>query len=643
MYDIEFLNKLDKLHNKITHCRISLLTFDEELITTIEGLVTQGSLSNNISSNIRRSINFSMAADKKYAEIENINNLISINKKIKVEIGLENPLKEYQDYGSIIWFNQGVFVISTASVQCSTTSFNISITAKDKMVMLNGVAGGTLPSTVRFHEVEIQQANGEILIEHPTILRIIREAVHHYGGEPLNKIFINDLDDTAKWLMKYNGSNNLYLLFQDAIEIAGITFNMVEAENFYKNKNKPEKYIYSKGEDIGYELTDFTYPGELIFAAGNKVTDLLDKIIQALGNYEYFYDIDGNFIFQKKKNYLDDLSPINELVPAHYVSSYSNTKAMYNITNDLYTSITVNPKYDNIKNDFIVWGKKKTGDNEVPIWYHLAIDEKPQIDLANKYLWQIDTAYFVTETSNKPADNATLIGGPCNEWREELYRQALIAEDGYSDYDAELLANWRNLYDPCNEAWIDHWNPAVKNDPQSLIYWLDFIDVNTDLMKYSVKSIGRRTEVKNDDNVSYLMANHIPDVIFIENSEAGKSELCRLLDVQGEDQAAAHAYLRQTGQAYCYLNPSVYGLFRYSSTGVSAIDDIRDMMYQHLTYNTTINITCIPIYYLESNNIIHIIDNDVGSNGNYLINSFTLPLTYSGMMSIIASEVLLRV
>jgi hypothetical protein len=44
----------------------------------------------------------------------------------------------------------------------------------------------------------------------------------------------------------------------------------------------------------------------------------------------------------------------------------------------LIVSISNTPKYDNIKNDFIVWGTKKSLDGlEIPIRYHLAIDDKP--------------------------------------------------------------------------------------------------------------------------------------------------------------------------------------------------------------------------------------------------------------------------
>jgi hypothetical protein len=57
------------------------------------------------------------------------------------------------------------------------------------------------------------------------------------------------------------------------------------------------------GQTAGYRLTDITYPGDLIANQGDSLTSVLDKLVQMLGQFEYFYDIDGRFIFQKKKIY----------------------------------------------------------------------------------------------------------------------------------------------------------------------------------------------------------------------------------------------------------------------------------------------------------------------------------------------------
>jgi hypothetical protein len=56
-------------------------------------------------------------------------------------------------------------------------------------------------------------------------------------------------------------------------------------------------------------------------------------------------------------------------------------KSVYDFTNsDLVISYSNNPDYGNIKNDFLVWGIRKTiSGQELPIRYHLAIDKKPEL------------------------------------------------------------------------------------------------------------------------------------------------------------------------------------------------------------------------------------------------------------------------
>jgi hypothetical protein len=48
---------------------------------------------------------------------------------------------------------------------------------------------------------------------------------------------------------------------------------------------------------VGYRITDLTYPGDLLANAGDSITSVLDKIKNVLGEFEYFYDLDGKFTF----------------------------------------------------------------------------------------------------------------------------------------------------------------------------------------------------------------------------------------------------------------------------------------------------------------------------------------------------------
>lgn len=628
--DMDFLTQLDKLHMRVQYAKIILLSFkDEEPIKEIQGSITSGNLSVNGSSAIRRTINLTMLASIDNSNLEDIDNEISINKKIKVLIGYDNPLKSYKNYGDIIWFPCGLFVLSSANISRSTSGWNISITGKDKMCLLDGTAGGTLPASITFHESLVQLDNGDVEIQYPTIFQIIYEAVNHWGGEAIENIIITDIDEEIKMLVRYMGDKPVYFS------------NDYQSLSFEAQEDYP--HMFSYGQDAGYKYTDFTYPGELVLNAGDTVVTLLDKIVSTLGNYEYFYNIDGKFVFQEIKNYLNTGSPLLKLSPEDYVRSYNNAKFLYSLTDfDTTTAITRNPKYDNVKNDFYVWGKRKTSTGvEVSIRYHLAIDDKPDIDLAMQNMWEVKdkksnliVRYDFNTLDDYSVDDytVTLVGTPCDEWREELYRRALNAQvsnsvyDNY--YDSELIAEWRNLYNPMNKNWdaTNHWNPDVFNDPGSINFWLDFIDTSSALGKYSIKNIGRRTKVVNNNDIKTVYNSEVPDVVFIE----------------GLDQDLIVKY-QGIGQRFFILTNEYYDMFSISTTGTSCFDQIREMMYQNLCYNTTISLTCLPKYYIEPNNIIRVEDKDSNIYGNYQITQYSLPLTYNGTMSITATEVLTRV
>jgi hypothetical protein len=142
------------------------------------------------------------------------------------------------------------------------------------------------------------------------------------------------------------------------------------------------------------------YPGELIMKAGSVVTAVLDEIVKTLGNYEYFYDIDGNFHFQQIRNYdktgrtplidvgtkgqegegvLELQEKGEKILPLYFPKFYDDQYISELMGTSLLISLNQSPNYSNIKNDFTVWGSRKKDDNDQ--WmcrYHLAIDKRPE-------------------------------------------------------------------------------------------------------------------------------------------------------------------------------------------------------------------------------------------------------------------------
>ena len=97
------------------------------------------------------------------------------------------------------------------------------------------------------------------------------------------------------------------------------------------------------------------------------------------------------------------------------------------------------------------------------------------------------------------------------------------------------------------------------------------------------------------------------------------------------------------GQSHSIVETGVYSKFAIGTIGYSAQEVARDFLYQYTTYNESISLQCIPIYSLDVNRRITVKDKKSGINGDYIINSMTVPLSPNNTMSITASKALNRI
>lgn len=591
-YSEEILLAIDEMPIKEKYVKLELLNWQEEPIREIQGTLTGGNISINGDSTVRRTCNFSFVV----IEDDTIENFIQLNSKFRLFIGLKNRLPQplHDQVEDIIWFKEGTFVFCGASFSHSSSSTNVNVTAKDKMCLLNGDVAGTIPDTVIFNEIEVEDDEGNISYEQVLVFNIIQEMVNHYGGEKISNIYVSDIPEKIRQLMTYHGNRPIYM---QPTEDGFYTGNF----SFDKIKGWVELVA---GDQVGYTLTDFIFPGELIAQPGDKVTTILDKIKSMLGNYEYFYDVDGKFHFQEIKNYLNNsYQPIfavkdpTTLEVTDYQANFDIEETIYSFKENkkLISSLNNNPNYNNIKNDFVVWGVRKTVEGaEIPIRYHMAIDEK----------------YPTKESDTK-------------DWREYMYQYCLTGEDrdeeGWDYYNKELVAEWRNLYDG------DNWLPEVKSDPRSLNFFIDFIDENSVYGEYSVNKIGRRTYAETNPDCVCVFNKEIPDVIFVETVE------------EHDKLIATNEY-----RAVAVAQDGLFDLIRISVGNYSCFERVRELLYQHLTLNESITINALPIYWLEPNRKIEVEDNASRIYGQYMIKSISLPLTYNGTMNIQATRALSR-
>lgn len=459
--DTQFLNELFSLNEREIYVRITALNFKEQPLETIEGKAIDGSVNVDGASAVRRTCNITMVAN----DISLNEYYWGLKNKFKLEIGLKNLIN--LNYPDIIWFKQGIFVITQFNTTQDTKKWTIKIQGKDKMCLLNGDVSGNLPFNVDFAREEYYDVNTKMTtFKEIPIKTIIQKAICEFGGESLHNVIIKDIDNIGQAILEYRGVDPLYLFkdlesdefkqvnlnknlkcyYELPLEISLENYNDLILEyNFFEriyeyssigtyrfNKNVADnneeylsknhngwfegkvsdkffiiyddllddiefsgnsnativrfnlnekfnnkRYSVAKieyGDIPGYKLVELTYGGELKGAIGESITSILDKIKRKFANFEYFYDIDGKFIFQKKANYLSTSWNTND-ENNQIISISNNPEVLFTFTdNKLISSFQNNPKLTNLKNDYSVWGSK----DKTTMHMRFAIDSKPQ-------------------------------------------------------------------------------------------------------------------------------------------------------------------------------------------------------------------------------------------------------------------------
>ena len=386
--DAQFLDKIYKQHNRTTYANITVLTWAEDPVAEVRSRIISGGITENGDSSVRRTCNLIVKILNNNELYDNIDSLFSINKKIFLETGLNNGfchLGKYKDY-PVIWFPKGVYIITSVSINHSVSDISVSLQLQDKMCLLNGYAGGTIPASTNFESYNTLGPDGNLHTELVRINQLIPEMINHFGGEDLTKIFVDDIDSQIKQVMKWTGSNPLYI-YQNLYNVNNSLITTLTPDSV-KGITDTSEYKTRKiisGYDAGYIYTDFTYPGELAAGAGDTVAGMLEKVKNMLGNYEFFYDVFGNFFFQEIKNYVN-VSEATKTLENHAGNEdyldYTFNKVLngtcYSFENsELVTSYSNSPQFDMIKNDFIVWGVREENGQKSPCRYHLAIDKRP--------------------------------------------------------------------------------------------------------------------------------------------------------------------------------------------------------------------------------------------------------------------------
>ena len=714
LLDQEFLKQLYKQKEKEIYAKIVALNFAEEPIEEITGKITSGSINVDGNSAVRRTCSLSLLA----YDIQLTDYYWGVKTKFNLSIGLKNCID--MKYPEIIWFPQGIFIITTFNSSQTVNAFNISLSGKDKMCLLNGEMSGNIhANSTRFDIIEEYDSITDTRTETKLPIKdIIKEMVHGHAGEPIHNIIVNDLDDYGLELLEYRGASPLYLLFKviddDGIEkttdiVENILLTNPDEDNFKEDSDfkdlitlnglfngfegktwttevggETKKYKVAKleyGDAAGYRLTDLIYPGDLIANAGESVTSILDKIKNILGDFEYFYDIDGRFIFQRKKTYVstswNNLRTGSDGVVYAEAAAYQ-TPIVWNFEgNDMLISISNTPSLNNLKNDFSIWGTRKSVSGaDIPIHLRYAVDKKPKkyktIRDLTKKVKNADGTIKEETTRQKNIVYATIDyegtdSDKIVDYRELIYQMALDyrkgnrddsfvsdlieknpelcanGRTGYEQYYIDMEGFWRQLYDPDydfdeknpeNDEYYatgdsQYWHKNVIQNPSVLNFWIDFLDTEGDIVKFSIPAIGDRAKVVNNNAIKSIYFKDTPLIIYHKGDDI----------LGGTPTETLNQRYIKPGYSYAQLS-NIEELFSISSQGKTAKEELDSLLYNYTYCTETISLNSIPIYSLQPNTHIFVKDDEnISVNGEYIISHITIPLAYNGMMSISATKV----
>lgn len=523
LQDAEFLAKMDSYPIREQMCKVVVLTFDEQPLQEITGQIVSGNLTIDGSSACRRTVSLQMITGD--VEVSNLD--LEIASKYLLYIGLRNFVDP--KYDDMIWFPQGLFVATSLSTTSNMSGITVSLTGKDKMCLLDGSVGGAVFADHDFGKIEITDTDGTIKYEDIPIWRIIREAIHTYAHEPYENIIVHDLEDISVELLDYKVKNqgafiydisdtNIFSVYDSDLAFDNDpigqwfleTNHYEDSDNMttvYYNADTQRYYRVQKhleyGDTAGYRRTELIFPGEFKINAGGSITSMLDKITQLLGEFEYFYDIYGRFIFQRKKIYHNVVWNGVAQTSAGIFTAQDLTNETYDLANSQNVESYANkPNLLNIRNDWVIWGKISAGvESKETYACHLryAIDDKPVIyHCLTDGIWYRtkDTVKIEDDTSNcAQSDYNALV----EDFRLANYKDGANVDVNLTNYVIQPCINakyktvdWRELI---YRMAIDYSQAQSRVEKLCLArdntQLLQIVDINRLLSMYSGEALGR--------------------------------------------------------------------------------------------------------------------------------------------------------
>lgn len=308
--DVRLLRQKEKtIYTKLEVKNRELKTLEE-----VSGVATDFSFSINSDSGVRRTANLSVyIKSPKYMAQEY--SLFWIDKIIYVEVGyLNNRTQE------VHYYPVGYFVITDNGYSYDAGSKMLTLSLVDLMGIFNGTRGGYLTGQKTYvfrygtHPISWYQSFGEngaplYCDSNGQVLNLAADA----SGNAI--IAYKRVDGQVVYENGFPAYDTTQALASNGVYYQRGSQQIPMAQNTIRNAiidivsywGKWDKYNVSECWNNGPDYQEPYYiPYDLDFGAGVTVFDILNEISELYPNYEFFFDIDGTFVYQEIPTCIDD-------------------------------------------------------------------------------------------------------------------------------------------------------------------------------------------------------------------------------------------------------------------------------------------------------------------------------------------------
>lgn len=295
---------LSQLKVRNQRIKVDLLNFNFQTINSLEGKVTDGSISIDATSDIRRTCNITLVVEKSENMIAP-GGQVWLDKFIKVYVGTDNP----RNGNETVWNNMGLFLINNPESVYNATTNTITFEGLDLMAKLTGRRNGQLPAVTTVVPAESKVAD------------VVKQTITQLGG--FDKYIIQDAGYEIPYDIKKDMGSTIYDLLVEIRDLYSDWEMFFDVDGVFhwqqipNGINEPvvldfnqlkQKVIISETVDVDFEnvKNHIIVYGRLLDNGEQVMATSTDTISSSPYNVDSIGQI--NYIVDDEKIYNNDLA-----------------------------------------------------------------------------------------------------------------------------------------------------------------------------------------------------------------------------------------------------------------------------------------------------------------------------------------------